>query len=162
MTRMVGMLLLSSALLSACAHRTGPQERLGALFENACVAPFHTYFGAADDYLRDQGFEVITTSDHTAFEHTSTGVTGGYSPDPEDPFCMVHDPAGEVTEAEEVARTLLTEYFGETPVRLSAVDGVSAWGAPYGGCCHVVVRIGDRTHMDTIGGASLTLFLRER
>jgi len=162
MPRTVGMLVLSSALLTACTHTATPEQELGTLFENACVAPFHTDFGAADAYLRDQGFDVFRTPAHTAFEHASTGVTGAYSPDPEYPFCKVHDPAGDVTESEEVAQALLTEYFGEPPARLSAVGGVSAWGAPYGECCHVVVRIGERTPVDTIGGASLTLLLRER
>lgn len=135
---------------------------LGTVFENACVAPYNLFFGETDPYLRSWGFQIYPNDDFITFEHGPTGISGAYSPNPEDPFCMVHHPRGDVEVAERVGRTLLGAYFGETPTRLTAVRGISAWGVGNGGCCYLVVRVGNRTPMDTIGGASLSLFLRDR
>lgn len=135
---------------------------LETVFENACVAPYDLFFGETEDYLRGWGFEIFPNDDWTAFEHQRTGMQGFYSSNPEDMFCRIHDPNGNPETADRAARTLLSGYFGKTPTALTPANGVSAWGIPEGGCCHLVIEIGNRSPQDIPGGAFMSLYLRDR
>lgn len=158
------MIWLTTLLLIGFSYSSAQVRPLGLeeVFEHACVAPFELFFEESETYLRSRDFNIYRNDAFNAFENEHASISGAYSPDPEDPFCKVHSIDADPLAAERVGRALISKYFGEVPTRLTAVGGVSAWAIPYRECCHLVVRVGARTPVDTIGGASLTLFLRDR
>jgi len=136
---------------------------LEAVFETACVEPFDLFFGETEDNLRDLGFGIFPNDDWTTVEHPRNGMQGFYSSNPEDMFCTIYDPNGNPVTADRAAQVLLGAYFDKTPIALSPSSvGVSAWGIPEGGCCHLVIEIRNRSPQDIPGGAEMALYLRDR
>ena len=152
--------LAAMTLIPTAGH--SQTMHLETVFENACVAPFDLFFGETDDYLLRWGFDLYPNDDWTTFEHQRTGMQGFYSSNPEDMFCIVHDPNGDPGTADRAAQILLGAYFDKTPIALSPLNGLTAWGIPEGGCCHLVIEIEDRSPQDIPGGAMMSLYVRDR
>jgi len=135
---------------------------LATLFEEACVAPFELFFGETEAVLRGWGFEVYPNDVYTEFAHSASEMSGAYSANPEDLFCMIHDPRANPEAASRAAQVLLGQYFGQTPQLVPAGTGLMAWGIPYGGCCYLTARISDRDPSDNRQGATISLYLQDR
>lgn len=135
---------------------------LASLFEDACVAPFDQFFAETEGVLRSSGFEIYPNDAYAEFEHRGNGMSGAYSYDSEDLFCMIHDPRANPEDASRAAQVLLGQYFGQTPKLVPAGAGLMAWGVTYGGCCYLTAIVDDRSPMDQLEGATLTLLLQDR
>lgn len=153
--------ILAALTLIPTAGQAQPLH-LEAVFETACVEPFDLFFGETEDNLRELGFEIFPNDDWTTVERPRNGMQGFYSSNPEDMFCTIYDPNGNPETADRAAWKLLSAYFEKTPIELTPPTGVSAWGIPQGGCCHLVIEIRNRSPQDIPGGAAMALYLRDR
>lgn len=158
MSRFLSALALTLAPCAASAQ----ELTLEALFEEACIAPFELFFGETEAELRAWGFDLYPADVYTEFDHAKTGMSGAYSSNPEDPFCMIYDPRADPESASSAARVLLGHYFDKTPKLVPAGAGLVAWGVPYGTCCDLTVQVDDTSPGDERKGATLTLLMRER
>jgi len=154
--------LLAIALCLAPLGAVAQNLTLAALFEVACIAPFEGFFADTEPELRNLGFEIYPSDSYAEFAHPATGISGAYSYDAEDLFCMVHDPRANTEDASRAAQVLLGNYYDRTPQLVPAGAGLIAWGVPYGTCCYLTAIVADRSPSDIREGAMLTLLVKDK